>query len=235
MTALDLINGSLRLLGVLATGEAPAADEANDALNALNEMLDSWSTESLLIYAKIIESFALVGGQQVYTMGSGGNFNTARPLSVERAAISVLSSNPANEIPLELLNLDQWANINVKTVTSSIPLKLYIDGANPLTNLNLWPIPTVANNIVLYSWKPLSSIATLQTAIVIPPGYLKALRFNLAMTLAAEFGRQVDPIVAAGAAESKASIKRMNVKDQLLVTDPAIAAHSKSFNWITGE
>ena len=44
-TANDQINGALRLLGVLAEGETPSAATSQDALAALNQMIDSWNTE----------------------------------------------------------------------------------------------------------------------------------------------------------------------------------------------
>ena len=46
-TAGDLINGSLRLLGVLAEGETPSAETSQDALVAMNQMVQSWNTERL--------------------------------------------------------------------------------------------------------------------------------------------------------------------------------------------
>jgi len=44
-TANDQINGALRVLGVLAEGETPSAATSQDALMALNQMIDSWNTE----------------------------------------------------------------------------------------------------------------------------------------------------------------------------------------------
>jgi hypothetical protein len=46
-TAGDLINGALRLLGVLAEAETPSAAMSEDALIAMNEMIESWNTERL--------------------------------------------------------------------------------------------------------------------------------------------------------------------------------------------
>jgi len=46
----DIINGSLRLLGVLAEGETPSAATSQDALTALNQMIDSWNTERLATF-----------------------------------------------------------------------------------------------------------------------------------------------------------------------------------------
>ena len=50
-TASDQINRALRLLGVLAEGETPSAETSQDALIALNQMIDSWSTERLSVYS----------------------------------------------------------------------------------------------------------------------------------------------------------------------------------------
>ena len=50
-TAGDQINGALRLIGQLAEGEEPSAATANDALAALNQMIDSWNTERLSVFS----------------------------------------------------------------------------------------------------------------------------------------------------------------------------------------
>ena len=50
-TAGEQINRALRLLGVLAEGETPSADMSNDALTALDQMIDSWNTERLSVFA----------------------------------------------------------------------------------------------------------------------------------------------------------------------------------------
>ena len=50
-TAGDQINAALRLIGQLAEGETPSAATSQDALVALNQMLDSWSTERLAVYS----------------------------------------------------------------------------------------------------------------------------------------------------------------------------------------
>ena len=50
-TAGETINGSLRLLGVLAEGETPSAETSEDALRAMNQMIDSWNTERLAVFS----------------------------------------------------------------------------------------------------------------------------------------------------------------------------------------
>ena len=50
-TAAEQINGALRLIGMLAEAETPSAATAQDALAALNQMVDSWNTERLSVFS----------------------------------------------------------------------------------------------------------------------------------------------------------------------------------------
>lgn len=234
MTGLDHITGALRLLGALATSETPSASEATDALNALNIMLDSWSNESLMIPSKVREVFPLTAGQQSYTMGSGGNFNTSRPIEIENALIQPSGLTPALELPLEKLTKDQFQEILIKGLNSSLPLAFYPEGTYPLETVNIYPVPSVGSNIVLYSWKPLSQITTLQTSVVLPPGYDRAIKYNLAIELAPEYGKPISDIIIQIAMESKANIKRSNAKPVYLGVDNALQPKSGYWNWMTG-
>lgn len=234
-TSRDLINSSLRLLGVLASGEAAGAAEATDGLASLNDLIDSWSTESLLIPNKVREVFPLISGQQTYTMGTGGNFDTSRPMKIENALVQIPGGSPVTEIPVKILTKDEYVRIVQKTATSSFPQYLYPDNANPLTSLSFWLVPNQSLNVVLYSWKPLAQLANLSTALSLPPGYSRALRYNLAVELAPEYGRTVAQEVAAIASESKAAIKRMNHVPQYLQVDDALRARPATWNWMTGE
>lgn len=235
MTARDLITKSLKLIGVLSGNEAPSANEASDALSSLNDMLDLWSTQSLLIYAKTQEVFPLVASQQSYTMGPGGNFNTTRPQRIEEASLRI-NGTTTNDLPVEIITQAQWANITVKSVTSSIPTKLFEQNTYPLDTIYLWPVPSdLSKSLVLWSWKPLTNFATLDTVVNLPPGYNKTLKYNLGVELAPEYGKQVDPVIIAQAVGSKDDIKRMNSKTILLSQDASVVGHRKAFNYLTGE
>ena len=59
-TARTLITRSLRTLGVLHSGETPSAEEANDALDSLNEMLGAWIHDGLDIEFVTIASLNTV-------------------------------------------------------------------------------------------------------------------------------------------------------------------------------
>jgi len=233
-TVRDLLKGSLRLLGAISTGETPTSEELTDGLSVLNDMLDSWATEKLLVYGRVREEFSLVSGTQSYTIGSAGTFNTSRPQGINEATIEDQSVSPTTEYRLHILNDQEWSEIKIKDLTGNIPTKLYMEEGFPLNTLYFWPKPSSTNKVVLYSWKPFTAFATLDTTVSMPPGFAKALRYNLALELAPEYGKSASPELVSGAMESKENIKRMNIKPQYLSVDAALMG-SKPFNIETGE
>lgn len=232
----DLIASSLRLIGVLASGETPSGPESADALVIAQQMIDAWQAERMMIFTITISEFPLVPGQQTYTLGAGGNFNIPRPARIERMSIVNLN-NPAQplELPLEMLTEQQWQEIiPVKLIQSTLPQRVYDDGAFPLRNLNYWCIPTVPVNTRIYGWTAINTFPDLVTDVTFPPAYLKAIRYNLAVDLAPEFGREVPPAVAAQAIQTKAIIKSLNSPQPLMYADPAVVnPRGRVYNWIT--
>jgi len=231
VTVRDLIKGSLRLIGVIAGNETPSSDMQTDALASLNEMLDSWSADGVLQYATTREEFALTVSQQQRTIGATGNFVTTRPTQIVAAGVELNGI----EIPIELINVDQWASITNKDSTSNIPQKMYIEGTFPNETLNFWPIPNTANNLVLYSLKPFSTL-TVATSLSFPPGYQEAIRYNLAKKLAPEYGRPLDAAIEVVANDSLALLKTKNTKALYMTSDAfGLAQATGSFDINTGE
>lgn len=238
MTVRDLIFGSLRLIGVLSQGEVPSAQDQQDAFNALNGMLDSFSTEHLIIPSILREVFNCVGGTQTYAMGPGATFNTLRPLQIVTAATVVQGSNPVQELPMKIIDQQEFANIFIKSVSSTIPLWLYNDNANPNCNLNLWPVPQVNSQLVLYSLKPLTQFANVDATVTLPPGGIRMLRYNLAVEIAPEYGKNaLDEKIIVIAEASKANFKRSvnSNRPYYMATDDLLVGPRGSFNWLTGD
>lgn len=236
MTARDLIEGSLRLLGVLATGEAASSDEASDALSSLNQMLSSWSNENLVVYQKVRDEFTLTANDGSYSWGAtagAGNFTTARPAQVLKANIELQGTDP-QEIPLRILTLDEYAELSLKATDSSIPHAVYFDGAFPNVGVEFYPVPNAAEHVVFYSLKPFS-VLTLSTELSYPPGYEKAIRYNLAIDLAPEYGREPSALIMQQAMDSKAEIKRKNLQTPKLKIDVPVYSGKNSFDYRTGE
>lgn len=69
-TAQDIITGALRFINQYAPGESLSAADAADALDTLNELLDSWSTDAISVYASNENTFTYTPGQYQYTIGN---------------------------------------------------------------------------------------------------------------------------------------------------------------------
>jgi hypothetical protein len=246
-TCLDVISSALRLIGVLASGETADPATANDSLNTFQDMIDSWQAERLMIFQIPRIIFDLVSGQQTYLYGSQvatnpiiPDFNSPRPARIDRVGIIWLG-NAAQplELPMQYLTVAQWQEIPVKNITSSLPQYVWDDNGFPFRALNFWPTPNVADQVVIYPWTALTTPALLTTQLAFPPGYAKAIRYNLAVDLAAEF-----PVVPANvlgpvqqiAIESKAVVKSINAPIIDLFCDPGVTqqnSQSYQYNWIS--
>lgn len=230
-TVRDLLKSSLRKIGALATGETPSSEEINDALKAFNALVDSWSNENLLIPYKVRETLTLTANDATYTFGgSGADITTSRPMRIEQAAIALNDQ----EFPMLVATKEQWANVSLKTTTSNIPVILYPEMTDTSVTLNIWPVPSAANTLVLYSWKPLTTYTNLSTTLTLPPGYERALIYNTAIELCPEYGLEASNTVVATAMEAKANIKRMNTKSYFLTPDDAVRPERQTYNWWIG-
>lgn len=231
MTGRDVVSASLRKIGALASTETLAASEATDGLSELNRMIANWSTEGLAIFTRTREELVMTPGTAAYTMGAAGTFSSTRAIRLVEALIRDESNDI--EHPVSILALSEWASIHNKDTQAPYPRSLYADGGYPLETVTLYPVPSAAHKLVLYSEKPLSSITTLDTTVSLPPGYEDALVYNLAVRLAPEYGKQVAEIVVMIANETKANIKRANRKTAVLACDEAVAGRT-TFNIYTG-
>src|SRR5688572_2176506 len=153
MTAREMIASSLRLIGVLAAGETPTGGEASNNLDTFNQMISSWSNENLLVYEKVRDEFTLTPNTATYTWGTGGTFNSSRPIEVISAALELQGADP-QEIPLKILTTKEYSEISLKGTTSDIPCAVYFDGAFPQLNATFYYIPSAAEHAVFYSLKP---------------------------------------------------------------------------------
>jgi len=70
---INSITSALRSIGALESGEQPDAPMATDCFNLLNEMLDQWSNDHLMIFTQQEIIQTLTGGQYIYTIGPGGS------------------------------------------------------------------------------------------------------------------------------------------------------------------
>ena len=115
-------------------------------------------------------------------------------------------------LPLQQLSDEEYSSIRLRGMTNQWPTQVYDNGNYPLRTLSFWPVPTTRQGVELWLWEPLNVYASLDEELNLPQGYERYLKFALAVELAAEFGKEVPPIVLAGLQEAEQNLKRMNQK-----------------------
>jgi hypothetical protein len=235
-TARQLIRGALLQIGAVAQGEPVDAASEADAFVRLNELVDTWSTQRLT--QRYVERVVatMVVGQSTYTVGLTGDFNITRPTFVDSCNLSLDTTTPPTEIPLSPMTDAAYQQLAQKELENSQPTQWYYEPTMPMGSIVLWPVPdSAANTLVIYVPVQLAQFATPATSYTLAPAYARALRLNLAVELAVEFGRPLDETTRWLAAESLADVKRLNVPMADLALDPALLAPGRSsWNIYTG-
>jgi len=212
-TANDLVSRALRRVGILATGQTAEANDSLEGLDTLNDILDQWSLEDLMIVYTTIVPVNLVTGQTVYTVGAGGNVNIVRPIELVNATL-----NDAQGItyPISVVDFSNYMDITQKIPPqSTTPTVVSYQPTFPLGNLYVWQPGSTGFVLSLEVSQQFIRIADLAVDIdaSFPVGFVKAMVDDLAYNLAIEYGRaEMIDLLREERNMSKQNIKRKNVR-----------------------
>jgi hypothetical protein len=168
---IDIISRALKDIGALEAGETPTPEAAQDAFDMLNDMIDQWSNEDMMVFYKTEIIFPIVSGQTQYTIGPGGQVgsiftgsisgNVLTISSIQSGAISLgmtLSGTGVatgttitafatgaggnvNEVGTYLVNINQ--NVSSETINAYYQRPLQIDSAFVRINTNSNGVPII--------------------------------------------------------------------------------------------
>lgn len=205
---------------LLSGGDLPSADDLNTALLRLNDLIDAWKIEGLTVYT-ISRVLWTLSSASSYTVGSTGTVIVDRPSNAAGLRFAVIDNSQATpfELPVDTYTEDQYQGIAIKTQTSTYPQGFYYNPTSPLGTLVPWPIPTSSTlQGVLYAGSPVGEVGLYDT-LSLPQGYRRFYRDTLAVELAPDFDVQPSPGLVQSAMDSKAMVKRANVRMVELVSD----------------
>ena len=218
MTVQDLITASLQDLRVIQTGAVVSADDAALGLSRLNDWINALATEDLTVYTILRTTWTLSTAAS-YTIGAGATVNVARPtgpMAIADIGFQDTSVSPTIEYSLgPVLTVDAFANIAQKALTSEYPQNWYYDPSytGGFGTLSPYPVPTSSTlEGVIYTQSPVAEFDAITDTIALPPGYRRFLRTGLALELSSAFDAGLSPALQLAAMESKADIKRANMR-----------------------
>lgn len=252
LTIQRIIAASLRQLGVLGDGEPMEATQARDGLDALRRMVDGWSLENLMIPFHVTEIFP-AAAQNVYRMGPGGDWDTIRPETVEviryrepggtmspvtRATIEQLQHMPrvgtgrprrylhSSDPDHAIIEFDSVPDGGDYLVTTTKPLDASV--LDDFDRLHDPDAPAERTNAGGFT------LTGVQSEIRFPPGYERALVANLALEVAAEYGRTPPDTVVAAAIDTKRRIKVRNSQPAQLTFERGIGRRGGFYDITAG-
>lgn len=209
----DICTGMLGKIGILRTGESPTAAESADALAVLNDMLGSWSNESLLLYATVTETFSISPAAS-YSIGTGQTLNTERPMWIKTATVSV----GGLDYEVTVVSEERFqTEIVQKNIAAYIPQYLTYNNGFPVGTIKMWPQVGQASSLTLQSEKQITQFTNLTDTFSMPPGWSHALKTNGGCQLYSAYNLPPDQLLVLEAAAAKGALKKQTLKAHPIV------------------
>lgn len=194
LTRNDIIQEALELIGVVAAEESPAAADVATADRSLNMMVKGWMAKGINLWRQTEGSLSVTAATASFTMGTGGDYTTARPLRITSARISVSGV----ETPLQEMSRQEYFDLPLKTSTGR-PCGFYYDPQMSLGKIYLWP--TVATGVTAtlkFTYqRTIEDFDAAGDEPDFPQEWFECIAYNLAARLAPKFGTTISQEVAA--------------------------------------
>ena len=211
MVGNDIIAASFLIDGITYPGQTVSTEAMAAAQQTLNNMLSEWNAQGLAVYSVVKFLQALTNGVADYTIGTGAAINTPRPEKIQSWRVFDASGAANGGKPVDP---DTFARLaDDAGLTAARIEMLNYDAAYPTGVIHLYPIPN-GGTLELWIWEQLAAITDFTQTINVPPGYLKTITYCLAVDLAPQFGRPLDPTVKMIADAGKATLGATNVSEE---------------------
>lgn len=202
--AREIVEGAAKLLTVLGRGQALSAEDAQNGLEALNDLLGMFSMSPSAVFTQMRETFTLTGSQS-YSIGPSADFDTTRPEYIQ----AVYITSGGTDYPISQMSMNDYTTIADKDA-SGISTHFAYDNNVPVSRLFLYPVPANGETITIYSNKAITKFANLTTDYDLPDGMAMMLKYNLAVLWAPQFEMEATPTVQSTARITKTAYMARN-------------------------
>jgi hypothetical protein len=184
-TATNIITEALEIIGVLAEGEAPSANQSTSALRSLNYLIKMWSADTQ-IWAQGEYTLDLVASTGSYTLSAANVGYT--PQDIVKAVR--VNSSSGEEVAIFPLTQGEWYDLADKTTTGTVvnyfAQRLHADVGMTLL---VWPLPANTTfDLKLWLQYPYRDVDAGSDDVWFPQEWYLALSYGLASIIAPKYG-----------------------------------------------
>jgi hypothetical protein len=224
---------ALRLLGVAAAEQPIDADQADRALDALNSLLDAWSTDNLLTWTRPRVPLALVPGQQIYSWGLAVppcDIPGIPPVRLDLCLLDI-GGVPVQEWEVTVLDQAQYQTyVWLKGMQSTYVEYVYLEDTVPVKRLHTWPVPQYPGyTLQLLPWPAQPQYTHWDEGLEWPNGYVRLFSYALAVEIAPEYGVEASPTVQRIAEQAKRDLAVVNARVGRLALSPGPPARTSGW------
>jgi len=182
-TTNDVIINSLYLLGELGVGETPDSFMLSSGLEILNEILDSFSADSIYVPYLTDLNFVMVPGQDTYSISDivPADVNADRIIDLQFANYVVQPDNSEPIVyPLQIINKATYYNVVRLQNLRARPGFIFLNKQATESFVVLYPAPDQPYPCLLKAKVMINSLTATQDLTELPPFYYGFLKYALA-------------------------------------------------------
>jgi hypothetical protein len=210
-TCQDLISSVLRTAGVLGIGQTAQAEDANTTFQLLVEMIGMWQRDRFLAWRLTEEIIPSTGAQSYPLLDRPGRLDSAFARLLTGQQIAGINNAGPVDFPLYLIDsAEEYNEIGLKQLTT-FPAAVWYSPDYPTGTAYPWPVPPSGQfDLHIFYRAGLPSYTALTDPLGLPPEYIRAARYELALMVQMDYGLPARQDQAAALAGTKAAIRAAN-------------------------
>ena len=212
----NILRDAALLINVIDSESDLTPKESADAQRMLNMLVKQWQTKVELWPTKDVQH-TLTPGTESYTVGTGGDITTARPL---RLISCRREDSDGVEVEIEVTTRQEYKSLPQKS-TQAPPNMVYYDPQ--LTNgvLYVWPTGDTSNKILNLTFqRPIEDFDAGANTPDLPAEWYLPLVYNLGMLLGPQFGVTVSQDIVAQARTYLEELEGWDTEEGSLFFEP---------------
>lgn len=207
-----LVSGSPTISGVTVPSNLIANGDLSDTqavVPAGTTILNFNSGAGTVTMSK--NALANVSTPEQFTYTIPGDIKIQRPLRFQNSYTRITSSgNTGLDYWFDFISFERYNELGFKGVSGPWPTVAAYQPTFPYGTLWIYPNPSQAGEVHLFTDLILSQFATITANYNLPQGYTRALKKLLAVELAPSYGKTPNPLLLKQASEARSFIRALN-------------------------